>query len=84
MSHHQNAQQIQISLIANTAFENVAKFKHFRIIATNQNCVHRTLEQIQFGECLLPYCSESFVFLSQNLKDENIQHSNFTHCFVWA
>jgi len=28
----------------------------------------RNYEQIKFGECLLPFCSECFVFLSKNLK----------------
>jgi len=33
--------------------------------------IHEELkEQIKSGECLLPFCSESFVFISKNLKTE--------------
>jgi hypothetical protein len=45
--------------VANRYFEGVAKFKYLRTTLTDQNCMQ---EETKFGECLLPFAPESFVF----------------------
>jgi hypothetical protein len=40
MSRHQNARQNHIIKTANRLFENVARLKHMRTIATNGNFIH--------------------------------------------
>jgi len=40
MSHHPNSGQKQNIRITNESFANVAKFKHFGMILTNQNDIH--------------------------------------------
>jgi hypothetical protein len=44
------------------------------------------LEGNKYSKCLMPFGSESFVFLSPIYKcrDENIKHNKFTCPFVWV
>jgi hypothetical protein len=46
--------------IVNRSFEGVAKFRYLRTTLTDQNCMQE--EQTKFGECLLAFGPESFVF----------------------
>jgi hypothetical protein len=61
LSRHQNAGQSHTLLIKNKSFKNLAKFKYLRKTVSHQDCIHEEIkEQNTFGECLLPFCSESF------------------------
>jgi len=44
VSHHQTVGQNHILLIANTFFENVAKFRYLGTTVTNQNCIHKEIK----------------------------------------
>jgi hypothetical protein len=46
-------------LIAKKFFENAEKFKYLGTTGTSQNSIQTRQDQIQFGRCLLPFCSES-------------------------
>jgi hypothetical protein len=56
--------------ITKRSFENVEKFKYLGITLTDRNCMWE--EQTKFGECLLPFSPESYVFclVSKNVKDK--------------
>jgi hypothetical protein len=44
--------------------ERVAKFRYLETTLTDQNCIYEEIKsQTKFGECLLPFGSESFVIL---------------------
>jgi hypothetical protein len=43
MFRHQNAGQKHNLLTANKSLENVTKFKHLRMTATNQNCIYEEI-----------------------------------------
>jgi hypothetical protein len=50
--------------IANRSFEGMAKFKHLGTTLTDENCMNEEIkEQTKSMECLLPFSSESFIFL---------------------
>jgi hypothetical protein len=70
MSRHQTAGQSNYIRVANKSFQRVAKFKYLRATLTDQNCIHEEIRSRQFGECLLPCSSESFVFPSAVYKCE--------------
>jgi hypothetical protein len=78
MSHDQTTGQIHYIEATNKSFENVAKFKYLGRMVTNQNSINEKVEQNKFKECLVPCCSESFVFPCV------IQNYNFTYCSLWA
>jgi hypothetical protein len=44
MSHHQTTGQNHYIWVANESFENVAKFKYFRITVTNQIYIHKKIK----------------------------------------
>jgi hypothetical protein len=44
ISHCQNAEQNHNSLTANKSSEFVAKFKHWGMTATNENCIHEEIK----------------------------------------
>jgi hypothetical protein len=49
--------------IANRWFGDVARFRYLGTTLTDLNCVHEEIKnKTKFGECLLPFDSESFVF----------------------
>jgi len=37
----------------------VADFRYLGSAATDQTCIHEGIKKIKFGECLLPFSSES-------------------------
>jgi hypothetical protein len=59
MSRSQRTEQKHSINIANRSLEDVAKLKYLGTTLTNRNCKH---EETKFGECLLPFSSESLVF----------------------
>jgi hypothetical protein len=62
MSRHQNAAQDRNIKIANKSVENVAEFKYLEQQQHVAITFVMELEQSNFGECLLPFSSESFIF----------------------
>jgi len=46
----------------------------------------RNYNQIKFKKFLLPFCSESFAFMSPlyKVEDYNMKKHNFTSCVVWV
>jgi hypothetical protein len=65
MFRHQNVGQNRDSLIANKFFENVTKSECMETYVTCQNCTDGDIwQRIQFRECFLPFCWESFAFPS--------------------
>jgi hypothetical protein len=42
----------------------VSRFRDLGTTLTDLNCMHEEIKsRLNMGECLLPFCSESFVFL---------------------
>jgi hypothetical protein len=60
MSHSQKIGQKHSIKIVNRSFEDVAKFKY--LVATLKLHARTDYKQTKFGECLLPFGSESSVF----------------------
>jgi hypothetical protein len=48
LSHHQNAGQNHDIKMANRSFENVAQFKYFGMIVTNQNLIQEEIKETEF------------------------------------
>lgn len=48
MCCHKNAELNHNLKMANKSLRNVAKFKHSRMIATNQNCIHEEIKDTKF------------------------------------
>jgi hypothetical protein len=53
--------------VANESFENMGGFKYFGTTQTDENCLY---EEGKFGGRMLPFSSESFVFLFANPKHD--------------
>jgi len=52
-------------MAANKSFDNVKKFEYLRTTQTDQDYIHeKNEEQIKLGQFLLPFVSETFVFLT--------------------
>ena len=66
ISRDQNAGQNGNIRIGNKSFETVEQFKYLGTALANQNTIHE--EQIEGGECLLSFGSESLVFQFTNQK----------------
>jgi hypothetical protein len=62
--HSQDAGQNHDIKLVTRSFGNVAELKYLGTIATNQNLIHEEIKSRAVWECLLPYSSESFFFLS--------------------
>lgn len=80
-SRHQDRWTKPLHKIANKSFVNVAKFEHFRMTVTNQNCIHKKLEHISFGECLLPFIYQCFVLPSAILICYDHNRPNYA-CYL--
>jgi hypothetical protein len=62
MSRSQKIGQKRSIKIANSSFEDVAKFKYLETTLTDQNCMHEEImSRLKFGEHLLPFGSETSV-----------------------
>jgi hypothetical protein len=62
---HQSAAQNLNVMAANKSFDNVKKFEYLRTTQTDQDYIHeKNEEQIKLGQFLLPFVSETFVFLT--------------------
>jgi hypothetical protein len=71
MSCDQNVGKIHNLLIANKPFENVAKFKHLRTTATNQNCIEEEIKSRLNSGNICYHSVQSLLsccVLSKNLK----------------
>jgi hypothetical protein len=63
MSVDQKAGQRHIIETENGSFEDVSRFRDLGTTLTDLNCMHEEIKsRLNMGECLLPFCSESFVF----------------------
>jgi hypothetical protein len=61
-SRCQKAGQRQSIKIGNRSFKSVANFKYLGTTLTDQNYIHEEIKsRLISGECLLPFCSKSFV-----------------------
>jgi hypothetical protein len=77
VSCQQNAGQNHNLLIANTFFENVAKFKYCRTAVANQKCIH---EEIKGILNLVDACYHSVQsLLSSHLLSKNSLHNEELH-----
>jgi hypothetical protein len=72
--------------IANRSCENVALFRYLGITVANQNLIWEEIKRLNSGNDLLPFSSESSVFLSglKRYKNQNIQNYNCACGSVWA
>jgi hypothetical protein len=82
-----NAGQNYNIKVANRSFKNVAKFRYFETILTNQNLIHDEIKhRLNWGNACC-YSVQNLLFsdlLSKNVKiKKKIQKYNFACGFVW-
>jgi hypothetical protein len=86
MTHHQNLGQDENIRIANEAFENVAKFKHFGMTLTNQNGIHDEIKSRLNSRNAWCHSVQNLLsshLISKHLKIK-IHKTNFASCAVWV
>jgi hypothetical protein len=59
MSCQQSSRQNHTTKIGKKHIQNVAKFKCLGMTQTNETLLQEELKHMKFGECLLPFGSES-------------------------
>jgi hypothetical protein len=84
MSYHQNAEQDHNINTSNRSFENVAKFKYFRMTIPGQNSIHQEIQVddkffqekygMIMGSSLSPIVSNIFMEHFKNLVLDSVQH----------